>query len=86
MIYSYAGMVYAFYLLIDQMQVEEQKLDNSTGQIWKIASVDPSDCEWWIFNCNVSGYFNVINPATGKLLTALAAFDLKVLGTYIVIY
>ena len=67
-------------LSIDQTQVEEQKLVNSTGQMWKIALVDPSDCAYWGCYYNVSGYFNIINPASGKLLTALAAFDLRILG------
>ena len=70
-----------FILLIDQPnQVEEQKMDNSTGQMWTIALVDPSDCG--LFGCqyNVSDYINIINPASGKLLTALAAFDLRLLG------
>ena len=48
--------------------------------MWKIASVDPSDCASWGY-CNFSDYINIINPTTGKLLTALAAFDLRVLGT-----
>ena len=69
-----------FILLIDQTQVEEQKLDNSTDQKWKIVPVDPSDCGSWGCYYNVSGYFNIINPASGKLLTALAAFDLRILG------
>ena len=67
-------------LLIDQTQVEEQILDNSTGQMWKLVPVDPSDCAWWGCYYNVSGYFNIINPTTGKLLTAPAAFDLRILG------
>ena len=68
-------------LLIDQnTQVEEQTLDNSIGQMWKIVPVDPYDCGWWGCYYNVSDFFNLINPASGKLLTALAAFDLRVLG------
>ena len=70
-----------FILLIAQTQVEEQELDNSTGQIWKIALVDPSDCGHWGCYYNVSDYVNIINPASGKLLTALAAFDFRALGT-----
>ena len=70
-----------FILLIDQPdQVEWQKFDNSTGQMWKIALVDPSDCGQWGCYYNVSDYINIINPASGKLLTALAAFDLRLLG------
>ena len=65
------------FILLDQTQVEEQKLDNSTGKMWKIALVDPSESYF-----NSSGYFNIINPASGKLLTALAAFDLRVIGVY----
>ena len=69
------------FILLDQTQVEEQKLDNSTGQVWKIALVDPSDCKR---NCyyNSSGYFHIINPASGTLLTALSAFDLRALGIW----
>ena len=33
----------------DKIKVEEQKLDNSTGQMWKIALLDPSDCNQWGF-------------------------------------
>ena len=55
-------------------------MDNSTGQMWKIASVDPADCAPWGCYYNVTDYFNIINPTTGKLLTALAAFDLRILG------
>ena len=64
---------------IDGTKVEEQKFDNSTGQMWKIALVDPSDC---VRDCyyDLSGYFNIVNQASGKLLTALAPFDLRVLG------
>ena len=69
-----------FILSIDQTQVKEQLFDNSTGQMWKIVPVDPSNCAEWGCYYNVSGYFNIINPASGKLLTALAAFDLRVLG------
>ena len=64
----------------DEIKVEEQNLDNSTRQIWKIVSVDPSDCGSQGCYYNVTGYFNIINPASGKLLAALAAFDLRVLG------
>ena len=64
----------------DGIKVEEQKLDTNSGQMWKIALVDPSICEVWPCVYNVSGYFNIINPASGKLLTALAAFDLRVIG------
>ena len=65
----------------NEIKVEEQNLDNSTGQMWQIALVDPSDCGS-LNGCyhNVSGYFNIINPASGKLLTSLAAFDLRVFG------
>ena len=56
------------------IKVEEQKMNNSTGQIWKIALVAPSDCS--VLEC----YFTIENLATGKLLTALAAFDLRVQG------
>ena len=64
---------------VDGTKVEEQKFDNSTGQMWKIALVDPSDC---VMDCfyNSSSYFTIENPASGKLLTALAAFDLRVHG------
>ena len=64
----------------DEIKVEEQNLDNSTGQMWNIAPGDPSDCPSWGCYYNVSDYIKIINPASGKLLTALAAFDLRVLG------
>ena len=51
------------------INVEEQILDNSTGQMWNISRVDTSD------------FFTIQNIASGKFLTALAAFDLRVLGT-----
>ena len=69
-----------FILLIDLSKVEEQKLDNSSAQMWTIALVDPSDCGQWGCYYNVSDYINIIHPLSGKLLTALAAFDLRVLG------
>ena len=64
----------------DEIKVEEQNLDNSSGQIWKIALVDQSYCGLQGCYYDVTGYFNIINPASGKLLTALAAFDLRILG------
>ena len=53
----------------DGIKVEEQSLNNSTtGQIWKICY------------SNTSGYFTIESPASGKLLTAIAAFDLRVIS------
>ena len=62
----------------DGVKVEEQKLDNSTSQMWKISLVDASECLWFCFNS--SGYIIIENPSSGKLLTAPAAFDLRVLS------
>ena len=53
----------------DGVTVAEENFDNSSGQIWKTAKTDQT-----------LGYFTIINPASQKLLTALAAFDLRIHG------
>ena len=51
----------------DGVTVAEENFDNSSGQIWEIGKSD-----------HTSGYFTISNPTSKKLLTALAAFDLRI--------
>jgi len=44
----------------------EEMVNNSAGQLWKIGDV------------NGSGYFNITNPASGKVLTAVTADKLTI--------
>ena len=51
-------------------------MDNSSGQMWKIALVNPSDCGEWGCYYNVSDYVNII---FGQLLL-LTSFSIDFSG------
>ena len=51
--------------------IMEEMVKNSAGQLWKIG------------DANSSGYFNITNPSSGKVLTAVATDKLTIEGMYL---